>query len=243
MNKFKMFERGGVHPISVLCETPWNLREWLREVATDPTLAKVLAFILPDIVRAVELALIDAGMSGEAAQLPQVDDITATSIIAFIESIELPGGIKIVPPAGKPPKPWKTLSRKRAEKLAIQLVNEDGSVVFDWQNESDLETIQAMDSYTLEKLWDACVTVCGSAQPLGQTTEATDFVTLSINDRMWLELQRNAESWEWTCEKWAQFLGVKSKASIHGTTAWKTIMGHRANSLLQRKNRRTENGD
>jgi len=149
-----LFKRRGLTPVAYLAEAAWNLREWLREVAADDTLEPVLSPFLPMIRRQVELSLLDGELSRFASELPFGEKLTAANLIAFIEGLELPGKVRIRPPPGKPPLQWMTLSQRRARRIAMQLFNEDGTPAFDYENESDIHTIEQMDRKVLVRLWN-----------------------------------------------------------------------------------------
>jgi hypothetical protein len=154
---FALIRRRGLQPIASLGEIAWNLREWLREVMTDPALGNVMAVELPRIRRQLELALVDAELSRYAADLPDGENLSAAKIIAFIEGIDLPGGGRLMAPPGKPPEggEWLSLSRVRALRIAMQLVGDDDAPLFDYQKSEDLDAIEGWGKDKLTAIWDA----------------------------------------------------------------------------------------
>ncbi len=163
----KLIRRRGIGPIAYLIEAAWNLREWLREVDEDHTLQPVLTGSLPKIRRRIELSLLDAELSRFAPNLRTSRSATAASLIAFIEGLELPGGLRILAPPGKPPLQWASLARLRALKIAMQLYHADGSRVYDYNSESDLDAIEKLDEPILLRFWNAAERVT----PLRQLEE------------------------------------------------------------------------
>jgi hypothetical protein len=164
-----LFARRGLAPIAYLSEAAWNLREWLREVAAHSTLQPVLSSLLPAIRRRIELSLLDGELSRFVGDLPDGATLTAASLIAFIEGLELPDKIRIRVPAGKPPLEWMTLSRKRAQRIALQLCNEDGTPMYDSESDSDLDTIEKMDHKVLARLWNSIESFDPLNEPGGTT--------------------------------------------------------------------------
>jgi len=132
----------------------WNLREWLREVSVTPSLRPVLQELVRDIRTQLELGLVDSGLASFAENLPDGENLTAVSLIAFVEGMRFPGGSCLRVPAGKPLHKWKTLSRYRAMRIAVQLVErENGPLIYDYTNEDDLDAIEAADDFLLSELW------------------------------------------------------------------------------------------
>ncbi len=151
----ELFDRRGLAPLAYLIEAAWNVREWLREVDSDHTLGPVLRLLMPVIRRQVELNLIDAELSSYVTLLPRGNDLTAATLVAFIESLELAGGARISIPCGQPPEEaqWRTLARSRAMRIAMQVMDRNGNQLFDYQNSEDLEKIERMDRDVLVGLW------------------------------------------------------------------------------------------
>jgi hypothetical protein len=135
----------------------WNLREWVREATRYRTLQPVLNSLLPGVRSRLELSLIDGGLSATVAALPKGDELTAASLIAFVENLQLPTGITLRIPPGEPPIKWDTLSRKRALRIAMQVCGEDCKPLFDADSEDDLNRIEAMDGFLLAELWAAAL--------------------------------------------------------------------------------------
>jgi hypothetical protein len=135
----------------------WNLREWVREATRCRTLQPVLNSLLPGVRSRLELSLIDGGLSASVAALPSRDKLTAASLIAFVEQLELPSGMTLQIPPGEPPIKWDTLSRKRALRIAMQVCGQDYKPLFDADCEDDLNKIESMDGFLLAELWAAAV--------------------------------------------------------------------------------------
>jgi hypothetical protein len=167
----QLIRRRGLAPVAYLCEAAWNLREWLREVDDDHSLHIVLMAMLPKIRRRIELSLLDAELSRFAPSLPNSRSATAANLVAFIEGLELPGKIRILPPPGKPPLQWIPLARARALKIAMQLCKEDGTLVYDPKSESDLKAIEQLDDRLLVRIWRAAERVQPLRQLEGDDTE------------------------------------------------------------------------
>lgn len=158
--RFEIFRRGGIEPIANLGKTAWNLREWQREVIADPTLDSVLSSLLPSVRRELEITAIDIGLANQVSMLPGPEELTAAALIAFVEGLDLGSGVHIEIPPGKVPEglEWKTLARKRAERIAMQWVNADTlKPQVDWQDSTQVSRLEKADINVLSKLWDACL--------------------------------------------------------------------------------------
>jgi hypothetical protein len=140
--------------IAYATEVAWNLREWLRECKSALTLQAVLDSLLPRIRAELELKLIDSGLVSMTSGLPS-NDLSAASLIAFVENLRFSHGTRIRLPHGDPPEKWITLSRYRAEIIARRMVDEHGNLLFDANKSSDLDKIESLDGYTLKGFWDA----------------------------------------------------------------------------------------
>lgn len=150
------FAKRHFNTLATLCDTAWNLREWIREAASDPfhTLDDVLQSYMPRLKSDLEMTLIDDGLASLAVEMPTGDKLTATSLMAYIEGLRLPGGTIIRPPSGPPPNKWDTMSRYRARMLAAHLCGEDKQPMFDWRNDEHLDQIEQWEPLVLKRIWD-----------------------------------------------------------------------------------------
>ena len=140
--------------IAYATEVAWNLREWLRECKSYPTLQSVLDSLLPHIRAELELKLIDSGLASMASGLPN-KDLSAASLIAFALNLRFPHGTRIRLPHGDPPEKWITLSRYRAGIIVLRMVDEHGNRLFDANKSGDLDKIESLDGYDLKEIWEA----------------------------------------------------------------------------------------
>ncbi|MCC6492157.1 MAG: hypothetical protein IT424_03955 [Pirellulales bacterium] len=144
--------------LSFASEVAWNLRERIREATQDRTLRTVLDEGLPSIRAKLEISLIDDGLANLASTLPSNEALSAASLIAWVQQASWPGGLHLLPPAGEPPRgfQWHTLARLRALRIASQLCDERGELMFDSQAEGELRRIEQLDAHFLAELFHAC---------------------------------------------------------------------------------------
>ncbi len=133
-------------------------KQWLAEVKEAPphTLDNVLDYFTSFLSGQLAESLEADGLAAIAETMP--DSATAVDLIDWIEAQKFPGGVRITIPDGGLPAVGAGLSRKRAERIAMQAVDEGGVLVFDVESEADLHRIESIaNPVDLQRLWQNCV--------------------------------------------------------------------------------------
>jgi hypothetical protein len=152
--------------VAVLAKSAHALREGVREVAGDDTLQPVLDWRVRQLRRDIEVALLDAGLTEQAASLPPLADLGAAKLITAIEALRLPGidggtewtRVRLGEPGKLPPVEsfTRTLSQARVIRIAMQLCDESGNLAFDVHNPEHLEKLHDLPIQTLAEWFNGC---------------------------------------------------------------------------------------
>ncbi len=164
------YELRRIDAMGAVVEAAWNLREWLRECARRPILRPVLDSLVSSVRARLSGELCDADLAEWASQLPS-NGVTAESLLAALGKLfcfRLPEGAPI------PELKWPTLSRHRARMVAARLCDEKGELLFDPNDDADVDAVERMEGSLLQHIWELGEALDAGGDRSGQDLDASD---------------------------------------------------------------------